>query len=257
MVTIFNTNFIGNDSVFLESVNSTNDFLKQLVSKKTLNEGFVVTASYQMNGKGQMGSHWLASKDLNYLGSILLYPHFIPITDFFKLNQMVSLACIEALNGYLSDHNHSGELKVKWPNDIYLNQKKIGGILIENSVLQTTIQQSIIGIGINLFEPSFPASIPNATSLALQFPNTPWDDTFKHRLYHAIEKYYLKVKNRQNLKQEYLNNLLFMNLSRNFKDASGPFSGEIIDVEESGLLLIKDQQENIRKYGFKEVEFLF
>jgi len=257
LTTKFDTLFIGKEIISLDAVNSTNDFLKQLVSEKTLKEGFVVTSEFQTAGKGQLGNQWHASKGLNFMGSILLYPHFLNLADFFYLNQIISLACIKALSDYLHSHHCDGTLNIKWPNDLYLNQKKIGGILIENSIQQSVIHQSIIGIGINLLEPSFPHTFPHATSLAIEFPFVKWDDSFENRLYLAIEYYYQIAKNNLSLTHEYIEHLMFLNQSRRYKDRHGEFIGTIKGISENGQLYILDDQNTARTYAFKEVSFVF
>jgi len=154
-----NNLFIGKVYIKLNEVNSTNEYAKVLLSKNKPSEGTVIFAHYQTNGKGQFGKTWKSEKGKNLTFSIILYPNFLEAKRAYSLNQAVSLGlkdCIESQKIPVS---------IKWPNDIYYHDKKLGGLLIENGLVGENINYSIIGIGLNVNQTTFSQEIPNPTSL--------------------------------------------------------------------------------------------
>ena len=131
-----------------------------MVPKGELLEGGVVITDEQTAGKGQRGNSWEATPGQNLTFSVLFKPAFLPLSSQFYLNILSSLAIADTLNGYSPEG-----LAIKWPNDIYIGQAKLGGILIENTLRGQMIEHSIIGIGLNINQKTF--SSPKASSLAL------------------------------------------------------------------------------------------
>src|SRR5690554_1314415 len=128
----------------MDETSSTNSELKQLQQKKRLPEGSIVVADYQTQGRGQAGNTWFSDKGCNLLFSFLVYPKFIAANRQFILSRIVSLAIKKVLDRYFDD------ITIKWPNDIYWKNKKIAGMLIENTLMGQKINSSIIGIGLNV-----------------------------------------------------------------------------------------------------------
>ena len=151
----FSTLFVGQNLIKLSSVDSTNNFLKSLVSNsEPLPEGTVIMADDQYAGRGQQNNIWKAEPGKNLTFSVLLKPTFLPLSQQFLLNMVVSTAINNALSHFLSDG-----LSVKWPNDIYFRDQKIGGVLIENTIVGNDIKTAIIGIGINVNQQHFEAEL--------------------------------------------------------------------------------------------------
>lgn len=148
--------FTGKNLIQLNQTDSTNIHLTQLAQDNNLPEGTVVNAAFQTHGKGQRNNSWEAEKGMNITFSVLYKPHFLPLSKHFLLSKAISLGVFDYLNCICA------EVKVKWPNDIYVGNKKIAGILIENSIKGNNIYQSVIGIGININQSNF--STLNATS---------------------------------------------------------------------------------------------
>ena len=133
--------------VKLDAIDSTNDYLKDLVRNQTIENFTVVTAENQTNGKGQMGAIWVSEKGKNLIMSILVKDFIFDAATVFNLNIVVSLAVISSLKSL-----NIPNLSIKWPNDIMSDEKKIGGILIENSFKSDFTINSIRlgGVGFNL-----------------------------------------------------------------------------------------------------------
>ena len=248
-------NHIVFNNVFLDEVNSTNDYAANLIAKSNPIEGTVITASLQTAGKGQIGRRWFSKRDQNVLCSIILYPKFLQATDQFQLNIAVSLAIYDLIDYY----TELADIKIKWPNDIYIGNRKIGGLLIQNSILGKSIHSAIIGAGININQTSFPIDIPNPTSLQLTTGNTLSLDQVRGWLFRFMTKRYLQLKHgmMKVMKKEYLQNLYLLDVLANYQDAEGNvFQGKIKTVGDTGKLVIEMVGGTKRSFNFKEIRFI-
>jgi BirA family biotin operon repressor/biotin-[acetyl-CoA-carboxylase] ligase len=250
---IFSGLFVGQNLVTLKEVDSTNTFLKNLVSNsKPLPEGTVIMAENQYAGRGQQQNRWFTEAGKNLSFSILLKPTFLLLNDQFALTQAISLGVAKGLS-----HVAGEGIKIKWPNDIYYNNRKLGGILIENMVQGAQINNSVIGIGLNINQEQFPDYLPNATSIR-QILHRDYDlKALLSEICKCIEACYLQLKagKASELNQDYLSCLYGINEIRNFKSDGKLFSGIITGVTSRGLLKIKSG-ETEHEYNLKEVEFL-
>lgn len=152
---------IGKNLIQFESIGSTNDYATELLSKSNPTDGTVITASFQTTGHGQFDRKWESKQGENLLLSLILYPHFMPTDQQFTLSMVTVLSIID----YLKDKNITA--KVKWPNDIYVENNKIAGILIKNSIVGSKINSSIIGIGLNINQKKFESNV-HSTSMSLE-----------------------------------------------------------------------------------------
>jgi len=144
----------------LEQTDSTNNYAMQLVREEMAKHGLAVLAYHQTAGKGQRSKNWMTehAKGLNL--SIVVSADFLSPTNGFQLLATTAVAVTDVLNISTGE-----EFKIKWPNDIYRNDKKAGGILIESVIQGTKWKWSVIGIGINVLQERFPPDLPNAISL--------------------------------------------------------------------------------------------
>ena len=142
MPTKLDSPFYGAKHYHLSEIDSTNNYALNLLSKSTPAEGTTISADFQTHGRGQYGRDWLSESTKNLLSSIILYPDFLPANEQFSLSKAVSLAVRNCINSFLP----SKEIRIKWPNDIYCDDKKIAGILIQNLLTGNKINVSVIGI---------------------------------------------------------------------------------------------------------------
>ncbi|HWS60015.1 MAG TPA: biotin--[acetyl-CoA-carboxylase] ligase, partial [Flavobacterium sp.] len=170
----------------LDAIDSTNEFLKGLSSTLIQDSFTVVTAENQTNGKGQMGSVWNSEPGKNLIMSVLIRDFVTDINQIFDINIVVSVSIIQVL----VDLNIP-ELSIKWPNDIMSYDKKIGGILIENSIKSDGSINSIVGLGLNVNQMNF-ENLPKASSLAV-ICNTTFDK--EEILLKIIENLKLNIQN--------------------------------------------------------------
>lgn len=250
----FSALFVGQNLLTLKEVNSTNDFLKNLLSNsKPLPEGTVIMAEAQFAGRGQQQNKWHSQSGKNLTFSVLLNPTFLDAANQFDLNRIVSLGVVDALEPLLGN-----ELKIKWPNDIYYGDKKLGGILIENLIQGTQLKNAIIGIGLNINQESFPDDVGNAISLK-QILHKDYDlrmllsDICSH-----IEAWYLKLRasKTETIRIAYLDRLYWLNQQKMFKSNKGIFAGVITNIRSNGLLVIANDEGRELEFSLKEIEFL-
>jgi BirA family biotin operon repressor/biotin-[acetyl-CoA-carboxylase] ligase len=250
----FSTLFVGQNLIKLATVDSTNNYLKMLVSKsEPLHEGTVIMAEDQFAGRGQQNSTWISQAGKNLTFSLLLQPGFLAIADQFMLNMMVCNALKNSLN-IISDRH----IQFKWPNDLYYKSQKLGGILIENILAGKNYKYAIIGIGINVNQLDFsPMLAGKATSLAQILQRDVNLIQLLAEICSQIESGYLKLKANTyvELQERYLEGLYQYDETAYYKQGEHVFKGKITGVTKQGLLAmeIAGQQKH---FNFKEIEFL-
>ncbi|WP_379086768.1 biotin--[acetyl-CoA-carboxylase] ligase [Pedobacter sp. UC225_65] len=250
----FSTLFVGQNLINLLAVDSTNNFLKNLLSKsEPLPEGTVIMAEDQFAGRGQQQNSWHAEPGKNLTFSLFLKPTFLPLNQQFLLNMAISIAINNALSVYLPKG-----LSIKWPNDIYFNHQKLGGVLIENAIMGNTIKNAIIGIGLNINQPTFPEELSTKATSLYQILQ---ENVNLHKLLaeicSQIESLYLQLKanNYTLLMQNYVDKLYKINETSLFRQNGEVFEGMITGVTTTGLLnVVRDNETS--QYNFKEIEFL-
>lgn len=250
---IFSGLFVGQNLITIKEIDSTNNFLKDSLSNsKPLPEGTVIMAESQYAGRGQQQNRWHSEAGKNLTFSLLLKPAFLPVTQQFDLTRAISLGIMNALDPLLGD-----KLKIKWPNDIYYADGKLGGILIENIVQGNQIKNSVIGVGLNINQGSFPLDVPNAVSLK-QILHRDYDlKLLLSEICKNIEASYLNLKagRFELVRKAYLERLYWLNEDKMFKTNGRIFEGAIKGVRDNGLLIVTDGS-GASEYNQKEIEFL-
>ncbi len=270
-----NTLFVGKVYHRFDVLPSTNDWAANLVAptiasphlgglggaaKTKPPEGTVVRAANQTAGRGQLGSLWQSAPEENLLLSIILYPTWLEVQAQFYLSMAVALGLNDLLESILNRPSsivnaHS----IKWPNDLYLNDQKTAGILIQNSLSGSQLQSSIVGIGLNVNQLEFSVDLPNATSLRRVFGQEFDLDAVADRLFECLERRYLQLKagNRAEIKAEYEENLWRRGKLSRFVRSAGAqeFEGTILGVTERGLLRV-ETGEGLEEFEVKEVRFV-
>jgi BirA family biotin operon repressor/biotin-[acetyl-CoA-carboxylase] ligase len=251
---IFSGLFVGQNFITLKQVDSTNNFLKELLSNsKPLIEGTVIMAENQYAGRGQQQSGWHAEPGKNLTFSLLLKPVFLPVTDQFDLIRVISLGVFDALEPLLGP-----KLKIKWPNDIYYADSKLGGMLIENVLQSGQIKNSIIGIGLNVNQESFSPDLTKAISLK-QILHQDYDlKTLLSEICRHIEAWYLNLKAGKIpfIRKAYLSRLYWLDERKSFKTQDNVFTGTIKNVRDNGLLVVHNNNAEELEFSLKEIEFL-
>lgn len=237
----------------LDAIDSTNEFLKGLSNKQDLENFTAVTAEVQTKGKGQMGAVWASEASKNLIMSLLVKDFLKDICQVFNLNIAVSLAVIEVLESVRIPN-----LSIKWPNDIMSYNKKIGGILIENSIKSDGTINSIVGLGLNVNQTNF-ENLPKASSLAT-ICNRKFDkEDLLFLICAAIEKNVQLCKvNTAALWSDYSNKLFKKGLPIPFSNQKKQnFMGIIQGVSSIGKLQVLLEDDSIAEYNIKEIQMLY
>jgi BirA family biotin operon repressor/biotin-[acetyl-CoA-carboxylase] ligase len=246
------TLFTGRHSTVLTEVNSTNTYLAEFLRGNTLPEGAVVRALSQIEGRGQAGTSWESESGKNIISSFVFYPSFVAPKDIFLLNKTYSLGVFEFIQR-IAGH----ETSIKWPNDIYWNNKKVAGMLIENSINSSSVLHSILGLGININQESFSSKISNAISLSMIVGKKLELDELFNELCSCIEAWYLRLKNGeiQKINEAYLLSLYSRGIWKTFKVSNNSFTGCIMGVEQSGKLQVMNESYELKQFDLKEIQY--
>jgi BirA family biotin operon repressor/biotin-[acetyl-CoA-carboxylase] ligase len=227
--------------VHIDETDSTNRWLREQGGE----ENMVVWADYQTAGRGCGTNHWESERGKNLTFSMLLHPHDVPAQKQFHISMAISLALCKALG------QHIGDLSIKWPNDIYWRDGKIGGILIEVTLQGNKVKDCIIGIGLNINQRVFRSDAPNPVSMWQICEQETDCEQLLQEILQAFQEYMGKSN-----KDEYQSMLYRRKGFHPYADKDGAFMAEIIDVEDDGHLLLRDDNGQLRRYAFKEVTFV-
>lgn len=241
-----------NNIIHLNFVSSTNSFASKLLKDERPEEGTIFITEEQSEGRGQGTNTWESENGKNLTLSLVLYPDFLEVSQQFMISKAIALG----LQKYLAFR--ARHISIKWPNDIYYNDKKIAGILIENSIIGSKINYSIVGIGININQTEFKSDAPNPVSLKQILGSDSYlEDELVELKYH-LAKYYNKLKNKhfKEIDKEYLLNLYKYKVWQDYKTQDLLFRGKITGVNEFGHLQILTPEDELKEFDFKEVEFV-
>ncbi len=238
--------------IHLEEIRSTNTYLQELDATHPQPEGTLVYTDTQSAGRGQRGNSWESEPGKNLTFSLLLHPEHIPANRQFLLSQAVSLAMIDLLSPYAQGFS------IKWPNDIYWNDRKIAGILIENVLSGTSFTRAIVGIGLNINQETFVSDAPNPVSLLQITGKEHPIETILNQFMEAFEHRYRETfaSSNESIQQEYAHNLYRREGYHPYSCEEETFLARIVDVEPDGHLLLSTPADETRRFAFKEVAFI-
>lgn len=238
----------------VNATNSTNDYLKDLMRKQYLENYTIVVAKDQQKGRGQRDSEWQSEAGKNLTCSVLVKDLILSTNDLFSLNVAVAISVYETLKVLTRK-----KIAVKWPNDIMADNKKICGVLIENSIQYNGEIFSIIGIGININQINF-NNLPNVTSLKL-LDKSDFDlDRVLNILLENLQQNISLVRNKRSdlLWDKYLKKLFKKEIPTTFEDENQQkFMGIIKGVSSTGQLQVMLEDDSIKNYGNKEIKMLY
>lgn len=240
----------------LSTVDSTNRYVRDeavsLWCKSGVSDDFVVvTAEYQTAGRGQRGNIWNSNAGENLLFSILIRPgEYLKVANQFLLSQAVALALHDAMKSY------GIETQLKWPNDIYVGNRKLAGVLLELDYSGVFVEQAIIGVGINVNQQKYPVMDRAPVSMKMLQGGELDTSEVLETVVEYFQRYYKELLNGNNeeLMMKYTGLLLGLNEQRVFVDKDGRFEGVIEGVEGNGFLLIRRSNGMLSRYAFKEIE---
>ncbi len=244
------------DIVKLNSTKSTNDYLRSCkLSKQETQGGFLVVATEEQTaGRGSGENTWESAPGKNITFSIRCHPTHILPSQQYILSMGIAIAIRRTISKCLPNEN----VTIKWPNDIYINNEKVCGILIECKLHGKVISECIIGVGLNVNQHQFSPELPNATSISL-YSHKEHDRDFllQNILIEFLEQYKtIKEKKYDLIRQEYHNHLYRSKNLWKFEDLNKQFTASIVGVEDDGHLVLKHTNGEIVKYDFHTVKFI-
>lgn len=259
--------------MYIRQADSTNRLLKDMIASadtpaEALCDGFYIVTDYQTAGRGQVGNHWESKDGENLLVSILIRPQGLEVSKQFRLSMIASLSVVEALNNTLLPYtgvagatSTSLPLAIKWPNDIYYKEKKLGGILIENRLKGKEVSDCIFGLGLNINQTVFESDAPNPISIK-QITGKEADrqavlESILTRL--NERKAWLSDVHYEELKAAYVNRLYRREGVFEYEDEGGRFKAQFKDIDEMGRLVLERQKggKAVRKeYLFKQIKYV-
>ncbi len=223
--------------IHIDETGSTNQWLRD----RQLEDDVCVVADFQTAGRGCGTNTWESERGKNLTFSLLLHPVMMPARQQFVISKAVSVALCKVLS------QHAAGFSIKWPNDIYWNDRKIAGILIENRLQGTLVKDSIIGIGLNVNQKVFLSDAPNPVSLC-QITGSDIDRE-------ALLSDFLQLLDLTALPDSYDSMLYRQEGFHPYSDAQGRFEAELVEVEPDGHLMLRTREGSVRRYAFKEVRF--
>jgi len=217
--------------------------------EKSLPEGLVIYTDFQSAGKGQPGNAWESSKGMNLLFSVMLHPIQVHMDELFLISQLVSVAIKNALDEYTTN------ITIKWPNDIYWNDKKLAGILIENSLQGNKIMSVVIGIGLNVNQKLFLSNAPNPVSLFLITGKRQNRKQLLQKICQNIMGLYYEM-DKEKIRKKYAESL-YRNIGfYSFEANKETFRAKIKEVQPDGMLELETEKGEQKSFYFKEVQFI-
>lgn len=238
--------------VKLDAIDSTNNYLKELIRSEEVENFTIISAYEQTQGRGQMGSSWVSEKGKNVIMSVLVKDFLSKAEQVFDLNISFSLAVLSVLKKH-----QIPDLAVKWPNDIMSGNKKIGGILIENNFKSEGDIQSVIGLGLNVHQTNF-SQLPQASSLSVVAQR---DFDLDILIFEIVSELKSIINHwplsRENYRAQYIDALFKFNQKIGFIKADQThFEGCIIGINQAGKILIKSQGD-IFDFDIKEIQMIY
>jgi len=239
----------------LKTVGSTNDYMiEQVSSGKIITEGAVVIAGEQTRGRGLDKNSWESEPGKNLTFSVLLKPQFLRADQQFMLNKSVSLAIFDFIRNHVGSH----KVCIKWPNDIYVENLKVAGVLISNTIIGNKLLNSVAGIGVNINQDKFSELTRNPVSLKhILKKELDLELAFQNLLY-WLEYRYEQLRNHQvnKINSDYLGSLYRINELHFFIYKGEILSARITGVSDYGHLQITTNTLEKLECDFREIKFV-
>lgn len=238
-------------AIYLDKVDSTNRYLLEYQPTEG-EDATICVADFQTAGRGCGSNSWESERGKNLLFSLLIHPTDIEAREQFHISMAISLAICDAMQSY-----GMKDVSVKWPNDIYWKDKKICGILIEHTIMDNTITQSIAGIGLNINQKQFISDAPNPVSLS-QITGQEYNlETILDQIIEQFNALKPLLNEPEKLKQLYFASLYRKECFYPYCADNETFEAQIVDVADNGLITLQLRNGTKRQFAFKEITYLF
>jgi len=238
----------------LETVSSTNWYAAEFARAGSVTEGTVIRAKFQTDGKGQGDNKWESESGMNLTFSLILKPLFLHPENQFHLNKSIALGVLD----FVRNLNIPGEFKLKWPNDIYAGNRKLGGILINNTITGSEYSMAIAGIGLNINQVTFDPLLPAPVSLKNLSGESYSLNTCFMDLLHCLSYRYTRLQTgyEQEIGNDYQQSLLGIDEERSFVVSGTTVRGTIRGVDPFGRLIVEGPDKMLQLFIHREIEFI-
>jgi len=245
---------IGDEIIRLKEVDSTNRFFMDWIRREKVREGSLVISDYQTAGKGMDGSNWESEPSMNLTFSFVLYPAFLAMEAQFYLNKVISLGLVDLVREMLPDRD---DIRIKWPNDIYIGDRKVAGTLIQNGIKGSRFDFAVIGIGLNVNQASFIGEAINPVSLFMASGHTFDLEEVLAKTLEKIEHRYMILKqgDKQSIDEDYLLQLYKSHQLAPYVYRGKSIQAKITGVNSYGHLILEIPGEKIIECDLKEIKF--
>jgi BirA family biotin operon repressor/biotin-[acetyl-CoA-carboxylase] ligase len=243
---------IGSEIIFRKNLPSTNTYVLQILKSQRPKEGTIIYTNYQSAGRGQSGNGWESEDGMNLLFSVLIFPTTVNPAEQFLISMAISLGICDFLARYIP------QCYIKWPNDIYVNNDKIAGILIENTIMGNLLESCVAGVGLNVNQVKFTGNAPNPVSMKAITGKDYNVEFCLNEVASDLDRRYKQLlsENFGNIRDEYKSKLFRLNEWADYRDQNGIYRGRIVSVSDYGHLQVEKQPGTITEYTFKEIEFI-
>lgn len=236
--------------IYKKTVDSTQNTAFNILHKN--DDNIVIVSEAQTEGRGRFKRQWLSPKETGLYMSLVLRPN-IKHSDMITFNLFMSLAISQTIR-----QNTGLESGIKWPNDIYISDKKVCGFLTEIVSEEDTVQTIICGVGINIEPSTDIESLSTATAINSELPaEKQLDiDSFLSELFKNIEIYYNKFMstNFSEIRDEWVEHSIIFNRQLKITSSNGMINGKALDVNDEGYLIIIDEEQNIHQVISADIE---
>lgn len=233
-----------------DTIDSTNSEARRLLAQGPVEEGFIVLARHQTAGRGRYGRIWQDEPGRSLLMSVIFKPNDLQVSDLPVLNMKATLGVARALKSF----DHRINPRIKWPNDIYVNGRKLCGILIENTLAGDRIQNTIVGVGINVNEHQLPEELPNGLSMQMitgeEYDIPALAGEIRNQLQGIINQ------SEEIWKREYDTLVFGLGEVYRFTTGQGDFPARICGITRDGLIRLENETGEINAYSTQEVQWL-
>lgn len=237
--------------IHLTEINSTNDYIKPIAEQLDDNELCIVSADYQTKGRGNAGNHWESEKGKNLLFSLAIKPLGFPASKQFNLSMAGALALKDVVSSI------SNDISLKWPNDIYWKDRKLAGTLIETTIKGKYLSTIIWGVGLNVNQETFTSDAPNPVSLLNITGKEFSTESLLQKIAERFQvRYNQALLGEKEIREEYMDSLYRKKGIYTFLDSKGEFNASVEGISEHGHLILRDKEDNLREYDFKEVKYI-
>lgn len=244
-----NNNIIGSELIELRTVPSTNNYAAELISRTKVQDGTVILAHEQTAGRGQRGRKWFSGSGKDITFSVVVFPDALAVDEQFYLSRAIVLGIRDLLVGLVGK-----PVYVKWPNDVYVGDKKICGILIENEINGKNVVHSIIGVGLNVSFSKSDADFIH-TSIEREMGLVPDRKQLLKDLMAAMNKRYQELETRRytRLAHDHAENLYMKDQWTDFSLKGEVVKAKILDCENDGRLIVELEGGNVVSEGTGDI----